>query len=113
MIPTPLVCGETIRLYIASCDEAMVGLLGYVDVDAKDHTIVLSISLHFGMDIGEAGCFDDNAINTLSIVERDERIWLYYFGYQISVASRCILFPGYQSAMKGRNVSPNTTRACA
>lgn len=101
MVPTPLVRGEVIRLYVALCDANTIGRIGYVDVDARDPRRVLRVSPQPVLDIGEPGCFDDNGVNPLTILEVGNELWMYYVGYQLSDKIRYFLFTGLAVSRDG------------
>jgi predicted GH43/DUF377 family glycosyl hydrolase len=101
MVPTPLVRGDAIRLYVAMCDENTVGRIGYVDVDARDPRRVLRVSARPVLDVGEPGCFDDNGVNPLTVLQVGDDLWMYYVGYQLSDKIRYFLFTGLAVSRDG------------
>ncbi len=92
--PTPLLRGDRLRVYFSSCDEALIGRVGYVELDARDPTRVTFINDTPVLSEGAAGCFDDNGVNVTSIVPVGRELWLYYFGYQLHQRTRYSLFGG-------------------
>jgi hypothetical protein len=93
--PTPLqIDSSTIRVYAAMLDSDRVGRIGYVDLAAEDPTKLIAVSDSPVLDVGEAGCFDDNGVNPLSIIRRDNLIFLYYVGWQLGVKVPYTLFVG-------------------
>lgn len=112
MIPTPMMVGrDRIRIYVAMCDASTVGRIGYVDVDARNPTNVLASSKHPVLDIGEPGCFDDNGVNPLSIVQLDGVTRLYYVGYQLGTKVRYLLFTGLALSHDGGETFVRYSRA--
>jgi len=111
MIPTPMLLDEErIRLYLASTDADMVGRVGYVDVDARDPRRVLDLSSRPVLDIGEPGTFDDNGVNVTSVVRHGDEIWMYYFGYQLAVRVRYLLFGGLAISRDGGETFSRVSR---
>jgi len=94
-LPTPLLLDErTIRVYVSFWDKSNVGRIGYVDVDSRDPSNVKGISQVPVLDIGRNGCFDDNGVNPSSIVQLDDRIYLYYVGFQLMTKIPYTMFAG-------------------
>jgi hypothetical protein len=85
---------ETLRLYVAMCDEHTIGRVGWVDVSAQDPTQVLAVSDEPVLDIGRPGAFDDNGVVPTCIVEVGERLYLYYVGFQLGHRLRYFQFLG-------------------
>ncbi|MFL1463220.1 hypothetical protein ACI6QG_13515 [Roseococcus sp. DSY-14] len=100
MLPTPLPLGDgRLRLYLACCDAGTVSRIGWVDVKADDPSRVLGWAREPVLDIGEAGCFDDNGVNPCSIVALPGgRLRLYYVGYQRPGKVPYTLFTGVAEA---------------
>ena len=95
MLPTPITLPDgRIRVLIACCDDNMVGRVGYIDVDGTNPTRVLAVSERPSLDIGRAGCFDDNGVGPCSVIQNDGEIWLYYVGYQLPHRIPYTLFTG-------------------
>ncbi len=94
-VPTALALDdERIRVFVAFLDAEKVGRLGFVDVDARDPTLVLEVSATPVLDIGGPGTFDDNGVTPLSVFEHQGRTWLYYAGWQLGIRVRYFLFTG-------------------
>jgi hypothetical protein len=92
---------DTIRLYVAMCDQDTVGRIGYVDVDARDPRRVVAVSAEPVLDIGQPGCFDDNGVLPLCIIRRETGHWLYYNGYQLTPKARYLMFTGLAMSTDG------------
>lgn len=93
-VPTPLVLEDRIRVYTAFWDKEKVGRIGFVDVDRDDPLQILEISKKPVLDIGEPGTFDESGVTPTSIVKNEDRLFLYYFGWQKGVKVRYCLFAG-------------------
>jgi predicted GH43/DUF377 family glycosyl hydrolase len=85
---------DCIRVYVAFLDQAKIGRIGYVDLDARDPHCVLKVSHNPVLDIGEAGTFDDNGVTPLTILRHQNELWLYYLGWQLGVKIPYLLFTG-------------------
>ncbi|WP_207540772.1 glycoside hydrolase family protein [Sabulicella rubraurantiaca] len=100
MLPTPTWLPDgRLRLYLASCDEAIVSRIGWIDLDGRDPTRLVGEAKEPVLDIGPEGCFDDNGVNPSSLVQLpDGRVRLYYVGYQRQVKVPYTLFTGVAEA---------------
>lgn len=94
MLPTPIKVDDKLRIYIGFCDKDNVGRIGYVDVSPENPGHILAISEKPVLEIGEKGCFDDNGVVPISILKRDETIYLYYIGFQLGVKVPYFMFCG-------------------
>jgi predicted GH43/DUF377 family glycosyl hydrolase len=102
--PTPYFLNdEVIRIYVAFCDENIVGRIGFVDVSAANPAEVLQVSEEPVLDIGTPGAFDENGILPTSIVEVDDKLYLYYVGYQLGMKVRYYQFEGLAISDDGGN----------
>lgn len=100
--PTPLVLDDRIRVFVGVRDEHGVGRVVFVDVDKDDPVRVLRVSERPVLDIGEAGCFDDNGVVPCAAVRRDDgRIFLYYAGYQLAKKVKFLAFGGLAISTDG------------
>jgi predicted GH43/DUF377 family glycosyl hydrolase len=93
--PTPLFLPDgRLRLYCAFCDEHTVGRMGYVDVDPEDPKRVLAVAEKPVLDIGGAGCFDENGLLPTTVLRVGEQVYAYYVGYQLGMKVRYYQFQG-------------------
>jgi len=100
--PTPYFLNEeVIRIYVAFCDEQMVGRIGYVDVSADNPLEVLRVSEQPVLNIGTPGAFDENGLLPTCIVEVDGKLYLYYVGYQLGLKVRYYQFEGLAISTDG------------
>lgn len=103
-VPTPYrLDGETLRVYVAFLDDDRFGRVGYVDVDPDDPTEVRAVSEEPVFDVGAPGTFDHHGVTPTSVVETDEELRLYYFGWQRGVSVRYFLFAGVAVSNDGGN----------
>jgi hypothetical protein len=87
--------GGRIRVLCAFLDAHDIGRCGWVDVAADDPTRVAGVSLRPALDVGAPGTFDEHGVTPLSVVRLpDDRVRLYYAGWQRGVGVRYTLFLG-------------------
>lgn len=95
MVPTPILLGEKIRVYINSCDEHRVARVGYVDLLASDPSEVIGYSKTPVLDIGEPGTFDQDGVLQCSIIQESEnKLLMYYVGFEVENKIRYRLLSG-------------------
>jgi hypothetical protein len=89
-----LLSGGRIRVFVAFLDSEMVGRVGFVDVAAADPTEVVEVSEEPALDVGDPGMFDDAGVNPLSVFCWQDRLWMYYVGWQRTWRAPYLLFTG-------------------
>jgi hypothetical protein len=94
LTPTPLLMGDTIRVFSGFRDHDGVSRIGYVDVLAADPARVLGVSRDPVLDIGTPGCFDDNGVILGDIVPDGDRIRMYYVGFQLVAKAKFLAYSG-------------------
>jgi Beta-fructosidases (levanase/invertase) len=92
--PTPIVIGDIIRVFAGFRDCNGVGRIGYVDVEAKNPSNIISVKDKPCLDIGEKGCFDDNGVVPCAITKVGNLLYLFYAGYNIGYHVRMTIFSG-------------------
>ena len=92
--PTAFVMKDRIRIYICFRDVAGTGRISFVDVDMNDPSKILDISKQPILDIGQNGMFDDNGVAPTAIIEHNDKLLLYYAGYQNPKKVRFVAFGG-------------------
>lgn len=84
MAPAAIVYDEnTIRIYLGCWDENKISRIGYIDVDINNPKKILKKSSEPVLDIGQDGCFDDNGVFPAHVTRVNDKIYLYYTGFQI------------------------------
>lgn len=86
MAPSAIYWENKIRVFIGAWDEKPVSRITYIDLDPVNPTKILKIKDDSPvLDVGEVGMFDDNGVfpGHASIV--DNKIYLYYTGFQTGV----------------------------
>ncbi|MDR2396784.1 MAG: hypothetical protein LBD69_02955 [Puniceicoccales bacterium] len=100
--PTPYLLDEdTIRVYCGFRDKNGVGRVGFVDVAAKNPSIIKFISKTPALDIGEPGMFDDNGVVPTHVLKVGNSIYLYYAGYCLLDKVRFFAFTGLAVSRDG------------
>lgn len=95
-VPTPLVMGDTVRVFYASLDANNRGSIGYCDLDGSDLTKVKYVSPDPVMRPGPLGAFDCDGVVPSCII-RDWRTgidrWImWYTGFQRTETVPYMLF---------------------
>ncbi len=101
-IPT-LVNADRLRIFLAFCDENMIGRVGYVDVDPDNPKNILNISRQPVLDIGKPGRFDENGLVPTNILSVNDKLYMYYAGYQLGQKIRYYQFTGLAVSADGGN----------
>lgn len=95
LTPTPILLNsQIIRVYAGFRDKDGVSRIGYVDLDAKDPTKVKSVVDKPVLDIGQPGRFDDNGVILGDIVRWNDKILMYYVGFQLVKKVKFLAFSG-------------------
>ncbi len=92
--PTPIVMGDFIRIYVGFRDDHGVSRPGFVDVDAANPSRVLDVSRQPVLEVGGAGTFDENGVVPCAVLRRDDRVYMYYAGYQLGHKVRFVAYGG-------------------
>jgi hypothetical protein len=93
--PTPLILNQdVVRLFLGFRDDAGVGRVGFVDVEARNPSHVIRISREPVLDIGVPGAFDDNGVIPSAVVRHGDRLYLHYAGYQLGAKVRFTVLGG-------------------
>src|ERR1700728_2315889 len=76
-LPTPvLLRHDRLRVYISSCDEKMIGRVGYVDVDPDNPKNILAVATKPVLDIGAPGRFDENGVVCSCIMKLENKLYM-------------------------------------
>lgn len=94
--PTPIaISDDRVRVFIQCRDNANVGRVGYVDLDAYDPMRVIAVAPQPVLDIGAPGTFDDQGVFQTSVTRLpDGRLFMYYVGFEICHRIRYRLLTG-------------------
>jgi len=93
--PTPYLMNEdVIRIYVGFRDKEGRARAGFVDVESKKPSNIIGISENPIIDLGTPGCFDANGVVPTVITKINNKMHLYYAGYQIPTKVRTMIFTG-------------------
>lgn len=92
--PTPLLLDDAIRVYCGLRDEEGISRIGFVDLSPDNPQNVLKYSSEPVLDIGSPGSFDDNGVVPTVVFQEEDKIFLYYAGYQVLNRVRFIAYGG-------------------
>lgn len=103
LTPTPIqISDEVVRVYCGFRDEDGVSRIGYVDLSAKNLTEVIAVSQKPALDIGRAGCFDDNGVILGDVIKDDDGNYrMYYVGFQLAKNVKFLAFTGLAISRDG------------
>jgi predicted GH43/DUF377 family glycosyl hydrolase len=82
------------KIYFSGRDKNNVSHIGWVRVEPDDPTNLIEYSKEPVLSPGERGCFDDNGVTPASIVRHENKIFLYYIGWNPGHNVRMHLFGG-------------------
>ncbi|MEI7036676.1 hypothetical protein [Fulvimonas yonginensis] len=102
LTPTPWrIDNERIRVYAGFRDAEGVSRIGYVDLSADEPTVVLAVSREPVLDVGRAGCFDDNGVILGDVVDGPGGLHLFYVGFQRVARAKFLAFTGLAVSRDG------------
>ena len=95
MTPHAIDVGDgVIRIFGGVRDDNGISRIKYIDVDANNPQNVLYISDKPSLDIGRDGTFDDNGVILGDTVWVDDKLYLYYVGFQHVQKAKFYAFSG-------------------
>lgn len=77
--------GDLVRVYFSTRDAEHRSSVGWIEIDLRAPTKVLNVSQKPALSPGGIGCFDDSGTSIGCVFRRDEKIWLYYMGWNLGV----------------------------
>jgi hypothetical protein len=102
LTPTPWrLNDELIRVFAGFRDVDGVSRIGYVDVRADDPAVVVRVSAQPALDIGRAGCFDDNGMILGDVIDRPDGLYMFYVGFQRVARAKFLAFTGLAISTDG------------
>jgi len=105
LTPTPLLINEnTIRVYAGFRDDNGVSRLGFVDVDAKNPSEIKKVSKTPILDVGRPGTFDDNGIILGDVIKYNNKLYMYYVGFQLAEKVKFLAFTGLAISSGNGNI---------
>ena len=104
MTPHARLQGDIIRIWGGVRDREGISRICYIDVKADNPNEIIDIGKHPVLDVGEPGCFDDNGVILGDIISNNNRMYLYYVGFQHVEKVKFYAFSGLAiSEDKGKN----------
>jgi hypothetical protein len=104
LTPTPYrIDDELIRVYAGFRDADGVSRIGYVDVRADDPATIVRVSAEPVLDVGRAGCFDDNGMILGDLVDAPGGLHMFYVGFQRVARAKFLAFSGLAVSRDGGN----------
>ncbi len=95
LTPTPIVLDdETIRIYAGFRDKNGVSRIGYVDVNGDNPSEIVKISEKPVLDVGKPGTFDDNGVILGDLIKFNNKLYMYYVGFQLVEKVKFLAFTG-------------------
>lgn len=111
LTPQPFLLNEEIiRVYGSFRDKTGVGRIGFVDVLAKNPLEVIKISSKPVLDVGPAGCFNDNGMLLGDVLRVGNEIWMYYVAFQKVAKVKFYAFSGLAISKDGGNSFSHLSR---
>lgn len=95
LTPTAIQLKDSIiRIYSSFRDVDGVGRVGFVDVDSDNPSRVIKISDSPVLDIGQPGMFDDNGIILGDVIKVQDKLYMYYVGFQLVKKAKFLAYSG-------------------
>lgn len=73
--------GDKYRIYFASRDAKNRSHIGYIELNIQNVRDVLYLSERPALEPGSIGCFDDHGVYASCLVEFNDKIFMYYIGW--------------------------------
>jgi len=101
-IPTPILLGDKIRVYVNFFDLNRKSRVGYIDLDINNPEKIIAYSEKPVLDIGQEGCFDQDGVLQCSVIqESDGTLLMYYVGFELGTKIRYRLLTGLAISKDG------------
>jgi predicted GH43/DUF377 family glycosyl hydrolase len=84
-VPTLLLKKDRLRIYFATRPSPDITLTTYADVDINDFKKILYVHEKPILELGGPGTFDEFGMMPSAIIEKDQKIYLYYSGWSRSI----------------------------
>lgn len=83
-----------IRIWGGVRDSEGISRIKYIDVAENNPCNIIKISNRPSLDIGNAGCFDDNGVILGDIIPVQDKLYMYYIGFQLVQKVKFFAFSG-------------------
>jgi predicted GH43/DUF377 family glycosyl hydrolase len=102
LTPSPFLLNkDIIRVYFGARDIDGISRIGYVDLDSNDPSIIIKTSTKPVLDIGKNGCFDDSGVILGDVIYVNNKIYMYYVGFQKVEKVKFLAFSGLAISTDG------------
>lgn len=92
--PTPLMFKDKVRFYVGFRDVTGVSRIGFIDLDINNPEKILKVSEQPVLDIGGDGAFDEYGVVPSAVIRRNDKVYMYYAGYQLGKKVRFLVLSG-------------------
>ena len=101
--PTPiLINNDLVRIYCGMRDSKGMSRIGYVDINPKDPTKLIGLSKEPCLDLGDIGHFDESGVVPCAITKLNNKLALFYAGYQLGKTVRFFAYSGLAFSEDGK-----------
>ncbi len=97
-IPTVLVLPDRLRVFFSSRNQFGKSQTGFLDVDIENPSKILYLHPEPVFSFGKPGTFDDDGVMPGSLILQDDRLFLYYTGWNQRVTTSYHLAIGLASS---------------
>lgn len=73
--------GDIYRIYFSGRDKNNVSSIGYVEIDINNPQKILKFSEKPVLERGQIGSFDDSGVSPTCIIPVDDKLYMYYLGW--------------------------------
>jgi hypothetical protein len=77
--------GDLFRIYFSTRDADNRSSIGWIELDIKEPDKIIDVSSQPALGPGSIGAFDDSGASIGCILVRQNRLWLYYMGWNLGV----------------------------
>jgi len=96
MNPMPVLIddGPLVRVYFSGRDEYNRSQIGWLILNLENPETIIQIAEEPVMPLGRLGTFDDNGVAPISLIDVEDKKYLYYVGFKPGGTTRMDLFGG-------------------
>jgi hypothetical protein len=95
LTPTAILLNKNlIRVYSSFRDSNGIGRIGFVDLNANNPSEILQVSENPVLDVGLLGMFDDHGVILGDVVRFEDKIYMYYVGFQLVKGVKFLAYTG-------------------
>lgn len=109
--PKALLMSDRIRIFFTTRDANNRGRIGFCDVEIDQPQNVIHVSENPVLDLGEPGMFDDCGVTPSCVMRHEEKVYLYYHGWNALQLTPHRLTTGLAISHDGGNTFIRYSRA--